>query len=83
MGGELGIRHQGMSAEGDDVIAGRRAGSKLLLQDVEHHRHRHGAGAVRDDDEYALAVEFQIVSGPGDDLSDLVAVETPVCGGLT
>ena len=53
--GQLGFVHQGMSAEGDKVVAGGRPRADLFLQKLEHQRHGHGAGAVGNDGEHTLA----------------------------
>ena len=59
MARELLVAHRRVRAERDEDVEGRCPGADRLFEEVEHGRHRHGARAVRDDDENALAVERQ------------------------
>ena len=62
-----------MGPQRDQKIAGCCPTAYLLLQHFEHQRHRHGAGAVRNNRQHALAVDLQFVGGGADDLADFVA----------
>src|SRR6266550_3161647 len=73
--GERRIAHQGVGAEGYQVVACRSACADLLLQELEHQWHRHGASAIGNDDEHALARDIKFGSCLRNDLGDIIACQ--------
>ncbi len=73
--GELCLIHERMCAESDEVVARGRLCADLRLQKLEHQRHRHGASAIGDDGQHALAFEFELGGRLRYDLANLVVGE--------
>ena len=56
---ELSVSHGLVSAESDQVIERNGLRTEHRFQKAEHQRHGHGAGAVWNQDQYALAAEWR------------------------
>ena len=67
-----------MSSEGDQIVAGSRSSSQLLLNKSEHERHGHGAGAVGNDDQDTLALDLQFIGGVAHNLANFVRRERSI-----
>jgi hypothetical protein len=76
--GKLRIGHQRMSAKSDEVIAGRGPRADFLLDNFEHERQRHGAGAIGNDDENALALDGELLGGGSNHFTNFVVSEAAI-----
>jgi hypothetical protein len=57
---QLRVAHRRVRAERDQEVERRDPHPQLRLENVEEQGHRHGAGAVGDQHQHALAVERQL-----------------------
>ena len=69
---ELRLIHSGMCTQCDQVIVGGGLRGDFLLQKFKHQRHRHGAGAVWNDNENAFAFQRKLRRCFGNEFSDLI-----------
>jgi hypothetical protein len=65
------VGHRLVRAEGDEEIERRGPRSQRRRQRVEHERHRHGPGRIRDEHEEALAVDRRGGESVGHDPADV------------
>ena len=75
---QLLVAHRRVRAECDEKIEGRHARAELALEDVEHQRHRHRAGAIRDEDDHPLTVDRQSLQSLPRQVSDFLRRQIPL-----
>ena len=75
---QLLVVHERVRAERHQVIQGGHARSQLSLEEVIHQRHGHGARAVGDDDEHALAIHGERAQALLRDAADFLAGQITV-----
>ena len=68
-----------MGTKSYQIIAGRCPFADLLLQQLEHQRHRHGARAIGNDDEHTFAGYSKFGGCLGDELVNVLASEQAFC----
>jgi len=75
---KLGIAHGRMSAQRHQKVESLDARAELALQDAEQQRHRHGAGAVRNQDQHSQPVYGKSSETARGDRFDLLRRQKPV-----
>jgi hypothetical protein len=75
---ELRVTHQRVRAESHQVVASGRPRTNLLLQKLEHQRHRHRARAIGDDGQHALAVHMKFRACLSNHLANFIVSQQAV-----